>query len=361
MVHQKFFALPLVCLLLFACVSDEATLDLAALETKYSAPVKGIPAPTLDEMKEWFGEYPLTHGSACDTGRFYDAYIPDTTTPESLTTSPIRNLALRWRESAHIAIAYGDYGEAIRFIRAGGTVYPSDWQLELSRFIFTEAAMRAIVGDRLAAETTFRRAVRRLQAGRSQAPQTYGRYKRYYISSHNAGWAMVSFASQEFRKAELLLREIRFQELDDAVNHRLIDATLALAVARQGRLEEAKSIVWLSMSFMIEDPIVGAWYADAYSYALIEQGQYEYAEWLARLFVDFFDDRCAPMQFVPVHRLYVRLADALSGSGRQDEALQIYNQVIERAANDDTGWFARLLEISPNLSAVYQGDGGTGS
>lgn len=359
MAHQHPLHLLLVSFLLGACVTGGSTLDLAALETKYAAPVKGAVPPTLSEMQEWYDEFPLSHNSACQGDEFYDAHVPKTTIPESSTISAIRNLSLRWREAANIAVTYGDYPEAVRHIRAGGTVFPRDWKLEHSRLIFTEAAIHALVGNQAAATEAFQRARGRFQSGRSTQPRVYEQYERYYISSYNAAWAMVSFASQAYRKAELLLREVRFQELDDAVNHKLIDAILAMAVAQQGRLEEAKSIAWLSMSFNIDDPIALAWYADSYIYALNEQSQYEHAEWLARLFVTFFDENCAPIEFVPAHRLHVRLADALLGAGQKVEALQIYNRLLEHTGEDENGWLARLMENSPYLRAVYEGDDGT--
>jgi len=375
-VSRKIFGVScaVISLTLAACQTpsfEEKPIDLATLEVKYASAAAPPAAKSIEDLinhlklfseastqDDWFTQ------DACNGESYYEAYVPTTKTPRTKDPSGYNNLSWRWRKSAHIALSNGDFDSAMNYIRVATNLYPHDWVMGRSRTMVTEAAYSVVVGDVSTANRTYHRALSLSRGWKQYNRVEYERFKTWFTGTRPPVKGLLAFANGDYRTAELLFRQSRFLNTSlGAIEPHVLEYFLVLSLAYQGRLSEAESVArTFYMLFPADEPAKFSWHVDALSFIFLRQGRYDHAEQILQGMVNIFEETCAPMEYFIVHRLYIRLAEALVSQGRWNEALSFYQKVLSDLEGNDIDVIQNLIRSSPTygIALIQSGRYGEG-
>ena len=333
---------------------EEKPIDLATLEVKYASAAAPPAARSIEDLinhLKLFSEASTQDDwitlDACNGESYYEAYVPTTKTPETKSIAGYNFMSARWRESAHIALSNGDFDSAMKYIRAATSVYPDNWLMNRSRTMVTEAAFSVVVGDVSTANRTYQRALIDSRRWRQRNSVEYEKYKTWFTGTREPVKGLLAFANGDYRTAELLFRQSRYNTMG-AIESHVLEYFFVLSLAYQGRLSEAESVARIFyMLFPDDEPAKFSWHVDALSFVFMRQGRYDHAEQILQGMVNIFEETCAPMEYFIVHRLYIRLAEVMVSQGRWNEALSLYQKVLSELEGNNSDLIQHLIRSSP--------------
>lgn len=323
--------------------------ELAELEVSFETATIEPPERSAETLLKRLRFQDVKHRSACNGQPFYDDRGDRAATAKAKNEKAKLYVANGWRQAATHAVKYGNFGQAIDYIRTAATKMPDRWKGDIAGMRFAESILYSMVGfDEDAADAY---AFGRTLMGQSRASgATRTRVLRRVRPGLNAARGFLLKADGDLAQAEMLLKSgtmVHTGSSQDGVSRPLIRYYHIQALIDLNRLGEAEAIA-RDLALQRQEPLFSLWAYDALASVFLAQGRFEEAEEVARRAYDFFKNRCAPMHYFVVARANLRLAQALTGLGRWDDALILFDEIDAARRGDDSGVIDSILFGTPD-------------
>lgn len=297
------------------------------------------------------------HRSACKGQPFYDDQGERAGTAKAKNERALLYVANGWRQAAMHALKYGNFADALDYIRTAAARMPIRWNGYIAGMRFTESVLYSMVGFDAEAATAYGSGLGLMSADRSSGAKRE-RMLRRVSSTRNAARAFVLRADGDLRQAELLLRAAATltHSVRDGLSRTLLSYFHVLTLVDLNRFGEAE-VIARELALQQQDPLYTMWAYDALAIVFLRQGRFAEAEEVARHAHVFFKKRCAPTHYFVVARAGLRLAQALTGLGRWDDSLVLFEEINRASGRDGSGVTESVLLGTPDWGVALMAAG----
>ncbi len=292
-----------------------------ALTAEFTASEFTPPRRTINDLREKLpADYSVDPN--CEPDSFY--YDPEPVRPYAQSHKGVINSNEVTRGLAIRAFRWGNFPKALHLVKYARNVLPPGYYMGIGTTGMQLARYYAILGDRAGAKRTYSDSKAEFQKGKSRDRAIYRQWNNWFDSQTWATRGIMAFVDGRYREAELSLKKALETGVSPlSADYNIIRYHEIWAVERQGRLDEAEAeardfLRFRSLSATSE----AALSLETLARVLLSQGRYEDAEWLAKKAVNIYRHKCIPDRLFFPFLANLRLAQALVGQNKWEEALK---------------------------------------
>jgi len=254
------------------------------------------------------------------------------------------------RAKAIQAFRYGNFPRALDLVKYARDVFPEGYRMGEGTTGMQLARYYAILGERAMAERTYSISRSQFREGKKWSINAYNRWKKWFDSQTWATRGIMAFVDGRYHEAELWLKKALDTTVSDiGVDSAIIRYYQIWAIERQGRLAEAEAEARFLLAYRGLSPNSRAALSfETLARILLSQGRYEDAQWLAQKAVSIYRFKCIPMHLYFPFQANMRLAQALVGQKKWQEALELFETLETSIRGGDEKIYQNKILSNPD-------------